>query len=228
MVQDEVGIDFNSFVPQFFLTGFLYCFPFDMVVRIWDSFWLRRFDFLYSVTLGLFKITSGVIQTFDIEMLMNFLRFREGTRKLDFDIEQLIEASISIYEKLKPAQLRAWENTALEEILSKRNLVVGETPSNTLTHSVTSGSLSRSASRVATRRRPMSMTHCNSNPDVVRTPRPEESPLALKASKMRKTRKSATSRAKTSSRNHTPRDSTSAEEDTENASRLRASVAQTG
>ena len=118
-----MGIDYNVFMPQFFLTGFLYCFPFDMVVRIWDCFWLRRFDFLYAVTLGLFKVTQSVIQSFDIDKLMDFLRFREGTRPLDFDIDQLLSASLHVYEKLRPNVLRAWESEAMDELVSKRKVL---------------------------------------------------------------------------------------------------------
>mmetsp|Transcript_21006 Transcript_21006/g.26572 ORF Transcript_21006/g.26572 Transcript_21006/m.26572 type:complete len:256 (+) Transcript_21006:1710-2477(+) len=115
-VLEEHGIPSISYVPQFFMTGFLYNFPFDMVVRIWDSFWLRRFDFFYAVAVGVFKITQSITVKFEMEQMMEFLKFRDGPRELDFTIEQLIAGSIHMFNKMKPSQIRLWENEARETI----------------------------------------------------------------------------------------------------------------
>jgi hypothetical protein len=58
----DIGIPtiLHSYYTQFFITGFLYNLPFNMAVRVWDSFWLRKFDFFYAVTLAIFKLTKGM------------------------------------------------------------------------------------------------------------------------------------------------------------------------
>jgi len=123
-ILDEHGIPAISYVPQFFMTGFLYNFPFDMVVRLWDSFWLRRFDFFYSVAVSVFKIGQPLIVKFEMEEMMDFLKFKDGTKDLGFTIEQLLECSIHIYQKLKPQQLRQWEEEARDTIQGRSPLAL--------------------------------------------------------------------------------------------------------
>lgn len=112
------------------MTGFLYSFPFDMVVRIWDSFWLRRFDFFYAVTVGVFKITESITISLEMEQMMDFLKFRDGTRGLDFEVDQLIAASIHIFGKFKQSQLRQWELEARESISGKKQVDLAKRKEN--------------------------------------------------------------------------------------------------
>lgn len=37
----------------------MYNLPFEMAARVWDAFWLRKFEFLYAVGLGIMKISKG-------------------------------------------------------------------------------------------------------------------------------------------------------------------------
>jgi len=120
VVLDEHGIPPITYVPQFFMTGFLYNLPFDVVVRIWDSFWLRRFDFFYAVAVSIFKISQPVILKFEMEEMMNFLKFRDGDRPIDFTAEQLVDTAVHVFQKFKPQQLRQWEMEARELITGKK------------------------------------------------------------------------------------------------------------
>lgn len=52
-------IPMSAFATQFFITGFLYNLPFNMAVRVWDSFWLRGYDYWYAVALSIFKNSQG-------------------------------------------------------------------------------------------------------------------------------------------------------------------------
>jgi hypothetical protein len=58
--QEASNISKAMFVPQFFITGFMYSLPFGLALRIWDSFLSRDFDFLYAVALALFKVYEGI------------------------------------------------------------------------------------------------------------------------------------------------------------------------
>ena len=125
-----MGIPSITYVPQFFMTGFLYSFPFDMVVRIWDSFWLRRFDFFYAVAVSVFKITQSITLSLEMDQMMMFLKFKDGGRE-DFDTEQLILAASVMFSKFKPSLLRAYENEAREIITGVKNVpTILEKPKN--------------------------------------------------------------------------------------------------
>lgn len=54
--KDNCGIPVQTFATQFFLSGFMYNLPFDTAVRIWDSFWLRQFDFIFAVGIAIMKL----------------------------------------------------------------------------------------------------------------------------------------------------------------------------
>ena len=157
-----------------------------MVVRLWDCFWLRRFDFLYAVTLGLFKVTQSVIQGFDIDTLMDFLRFREGSRPLDFDIDQLLSASIHVFEKLKPTVLRAWEAEAMDELVSKRQ-VLTDGPAELSSTQSHQGTFKRQRSpRNMMRRGISSFTHHSSSAGEVRRVDNNSTKIVRKTRKTRK------------------------------------------
>lgn len=90
-----------------------------MVVRIWDSFWLRGFPFLYCVALSIFKVTQDVIVTFDMDELMGFLKFKDGPKPLYFDTEQLLSCALHLFTKIKPTEIREYENAAKEQFQDK-------------------------------------------------------------------------------------------------------------
>lgn len=37
----------------------MYNLSFDTSVRVWDAFWLRKFDFIYSVGISIMKLCKG-------------------------------------------------------------------------------------------------------------------------------------------------------------------------
>lgn len=49
----------HNYSTQWFITGYLYTFPFPVCLRLWDIFLFEGFHFLYAISLALFKIYEG-------------------------------------------------------------------------------------------------------------------------------------------------------------------------
>lgn len=113
---EEHNIPVLAFSSQFFITGFMYNLPFDMAARVWDAFWLRKFDFLYAVALAIVKLTKDRLIGAELEVLMNFFQFKEETNPISFSADQLVDTSISQFSKLKIPQIRKWEGDAAAAI----------------------------------------------------------------------------------------------------------------
>lgn len=199
-----MGIPSITYVPQFFMTGFLYSLPFDMVVRIWDSFWLRRFDYFYAVATSIFKITQPVVLQLEMDQVMLFLKFKDGGRELDFDVEQLIEGSTTLFSKLKPLQLREWEREARENIVG-----VKETTSNV--------SKPKKSPRGLVKKFSSSITH-SATPRTKPDSNSASESVSIHKPNTRKTRKTATAgrKHKTSSMRTDPIPTNSDESNTKN------------
>jgi len=109
---EEIGMPLllANTTSQCFMTGFLYNLPFTMAVRIWDSFWLRKFDFFYMVAVSLFKISKHSVLKMEMEDIVMWLKFKDNNEGLGFDIDQLLDTSVSLYNKVKASRLRKWED----------------------------------------------------------------------------------------------------------------------
>ena len=50
------GLHPSMFATEWFLTLFCRSFPFDLVTRVWDIFWLEGFKIVYRVAIALLKV----------------------------------------------------------------------------------------------------------------------------------------------------------------------------
>lgn len=101
------GIPIQAFASQFFITGFMYNLPFDIATRLWDSFWLRNFDFLYATGVALVKLSKDRILGLDMEGLMNCFQFK--STDIHFTADVLVETAVSVHNKLKINEIRKFE-----------------------------------------------------------------------------------------------------------------------
>lgn len=119
---DENGIPIMAFASQFFITGFMYNLPFGMATRVWDSLWLRKFDYLYAVGLSIMKLSKDRILRAGLERLMSFFQFKERS-SIPFTTEQLVETASTIFSKMKLSNLRKIEEEAGDSIKAERELL---------------------------------------------------------------------------------------------------------
>merc|ERR1712137_433905 len=106
------GIPIQAFGSQFFITGYLYNLPFDVAARLWDSFWLRKFDYLYAIGLSIVKLTKEKIIESNMEKLMTFFNFK--SHNMPFTADLLVETAASIYSKLKINGIRKLEKEYID------------------------------------------------------------------------------------------------------------------
>ena len=116
------GIPIMAFGSQFFITGYMYNLPFDMAARVWDSFWLRKFDFLYAIGVAIMKLSSDILLKLELEEMMSFFQFKE-TDSIPFTIEQLIENSTAQFPKLKITTIRKWENEVGDALKAEKQQI---------------------------------------------------------------------------------------------------------
>jgi len=102
----------SNIFSQWFLTAFLYDFPFSAALRIWDIFLFEGFYFFHVVSLSVFKLFENNIVKMDLEEFTKVFLFRtkesqknlEGNNLVHFlrivnGWKERIKKSVQDYEK---------------------------------------------------------------------------------------------------------------------------------
>ena len=71
---DECNVDLSFFASQWFLTLFVYHFPFRTVVRVWDIFFTEGWKIVFRVAIALLKWNEKELLTLAFEELMQRMK----------------------------------------------------------------------------------------------------------------------------------------------------------
>ena len=71
--QDEEGFDISMVGSKWFMTLFVYDFPFCTLVRIWDIFLFEGWKIIYRVGLALLKLEYGLCHLSEVYPLRESL-----------------------------------------------------------------------------------------------------------------------------------------------------------
>jgi len=91
---------------QWFLTVYLYNFPFDFVLRVWDVFLCHGFNYLYAVAVAICKKYQDKLLSMQFESMFKFLQFNhnpDNPPMSNSDCEDIIKKANSIREKVNTA-----------------------------------------------------------------------------------------------------------------------------
>ena len=75
------GIVPSVYASQWFMTLFAVCFPFEVLVRIWDIYFVEGKKIVYRVALGIFKILEADILKADMDVF--FKRIKQYYKEVD-------------------------------------------------------------------------------------------------------------------------------------------------
>ena len=75
---NKEGIAASMYATQWFITGFSYNFPFEVVVRIWDSFMLEGWKVIFRVALTIMSRVQGDVLAGDFESILGVFRLLPG------------------------------------------------------------------------------------------------------------------------------------------------------
>eukprot|EP01117_Protostelium_nocturnum_P005997 TRINITY_DN2159_c0_g1_i1.p1 TRINITY_DN2159_c0_g1~~TRINITY_DN2159_c0_g1_i1.p1 ORF type:complete len:775 (+),score=217.47 TRINITY_DN2159_c0_g1_i1:271-2595(+) len=102
----KVDVQTNSFLIEWFLTAFLYNFPFPLALRVWDVFLCEGFHFLFAISLALFKMFENEILKMPFEELFPFLKFDHGSMQgaaAKINPDELLRIANGLKDKIKRA-----------------------------------------------------------------------------------------------------------------------------
>eukprot|EP01119_Soliformovum_irregulare_P001378 TRINITY_DN1109_c0_g2_i3.p1 TRINITY_DN1109_c0_g2~~TRINITY_DN1109_c0_g2_i3.p1 ORF type:complete len:798 (-),score=245.78 TRINITY_DN1109_c0_g2_i3:36-2429(-) len=91
----------SMYSTQWFLTLYIYNFPFPLVLRIWDILLFEGFYFMYAVALAIFKIYEEQLLKMEFEELFAFLTFSDQQAKRDLDVELVLRTANVLKKKVK-------------------------------------------------------------------------------------------------------------------------------
>jgi hypothetical protein len=104
----EQGVEGGLYVPQLFITVFLYNMPFDICLRIWDRFLIDGFLATYPIAIAIFKMFEDTLLSFEFDRLMQFLKFDNnqeiGAAPVNINPEELFKTVSKLNIKLKHVQ----------------------------------------------------------------------------------------------------------------------------
>jgi len=91
---------------QWFLTVYLYNFPFDFVLRVWDVFLCHGFNYLYAVAVSICKKYQDKLLAMPFEVMFKFLQFSHNSDNAPLpnaDGEYIVKKANSLREKVNSA-----------------------------------------------------------------------------------------------------------------------------
>eukprot|EP00939_MAST-03C_sp_MAST-3C-sp1_P004046 g4046.t1 len=88
----EIHLEPQTYATQWFMTVFLYSFPFAIAVRVWDIFLAEGWSFIVRVALAILKIGKRHMMKQDLEACMRTLK----TLPLQIEAERLIGVALGI------------------------------------------------------------------------------------------------------------------------------------
>lgn len=94
------GIDPSIFASQWFITLFSYNMPFQLVARVWDLFFLRRWSVVFRVSVVLLELVQEeLVDANDMEVMLNVLksipdRIRSQHQTVDAMIERAMRLNV--------------------------------------------------------------------------------------------------------------------------------------
>lgn len=104
----EQGVEGGLYVPQLFITVFLYNMPFAICLRIWDRFLIDGFHVLYVIAIAIFKVFEELLLPMEFDHLMHFLKFdnnqETGALPIQLDPDELFRTVAKMSIKLKSVQ----------------------------------------------------------------------------------------------------------------------------
>jgi len=100
---NTTGIDIGMYSPQWFITLFIYNLPFPVVIRVWDVFIIKGYEFIYYVALAVFKILEDkIIQLSEMEDLLHLLKLDDmNLVGSQITTDLLIETALQYQKKVK-------------------------------------------------------------------------------------------------------------------------------
>ena len=106
----KIDLHPQTYATQWFMTVYLYSFPFDVVARVWDVFLAEGWTFIVRVALAILQIgQSQMLQQHDLENCMKYLK----ALPLQIDPETLIRVALEI--RVHPSEIALRESRSLAE-----------------------------------------------------------------------------------------------------------------
>jgi len=107
---DKENVMTTFYATKWFLTVFLDAFPFPITVRIWDLFILKGYDMVYSVALGILKLTERKLISLPFDQIMGYFRSLETA-----DVDEDAFTNFILKNKIKSKEIRKLEQQYLKE-----------------------------------------------------------------------------------------------------------------
>src|SRR5947209_7515406 len=71
----QFSMDPSVFASQWFITLFAYSMPFDLVARVWDLFFLKRWSVIFRISIVLLELArEDFTKAKDIEAMLHVLK----------------------------------------------------------------------------------------------------------------------------------------------------------
>ena len=94
-----------NILSKFYFTVFTWIEPSSLVLRIWDTIWLKDFDYLYALMYTMISLSDSQIKpgtTFE-----EWLMYWNGV--FPFNEDEFISSASKVYKTLPLDKIREWE-----------------------------------------------------------------------------------------------------------------------
>jgi len=104
------------FGTKWFMLAFLDAFPFPVTVRLWDVFLYKGYDYVYSISIGLFKMFERNLLSLQFDQIMGFFKSLETMDVNPDEFSSFISAN-----KVKAKIIRKYEEKYREKDQEKKS-----------------------------------------------------------------------------------------------------------